>query len=89
MDFAFRALGPPFSLFLLAPATVFLAALARDRGLRTAWTFLAAAYVVALGLALLPMETSDSFGGFRIFGLAAHVAAGVAWVGVGLRALRG
>jgi hypothetical protein len=82
MDAGFRALGPPFSLFLLAPAAVVLAVLGRDRRLRTAWAVLATAYVVAVALALVPLETSDSFGGYRVFGLAAHVAAGLAWIAV-------
>lgn len=82
LDLAWRSLGPPFSLFVLAPATVALAVLVRDRGRRTAWAVLATAYVVAVGLGLVPLGTSDSFGGYRIFGLAAHVAAGVGWLAV-------
>lgn len=75
MDLAFRALGPPFSILALAPATVALAVLTREPGPRLAWALLASAYVVALGLLLVPMETSDGFGGFRIYGLAAPGAA--------------
>jgi hypothetical protein len=89
MDLGFRALGPPFSLFLLAPATIALAVLARDRGIRTAWAFLATAYVAAIGVGLLPLELSDSFGGFRIFGLAAYVASGLGWVAVAGRVRAG
>ncbi len=79
-DLAFRGLGPPFSILLLAPATLVLAVLTDERGLRAAWALLAAAYVVAVGLALVPLETSDGFGGFRIYGLAAHVAVGLGWL---------
>lgn len=86
LDLRFRALGPPFSLFVLAPATIALAALGRDRGLRRAWVFLATAYLTAIGLALVPLETSDSFGGYRIYGLAAHVASGCAWMWLAWRA---
>ena len=80
MDLAFGGLGPPFSLFLLAPASLALALLTSRQGERVAWACLAVAYVVAIGLALLPLETSDSFGGYRVFGLFAHVASGLAWV---------
>lgn len=80
MDVAFRALGPPFSIFLLAPATLALAALESDLGRRVAWALLATAYVVALCLLLVPEATSDGFGGFRIYGLAAHVGVGLGWL---------
>jgi hypothetical protein len=89
LDLRFRALGPPFSLFVLAPATIALAALGRDRGLRRAWVVLATAYVTAIGLALVPLETSDSFGGYRIYGLVAHVASGWAWMRLAWRTRSG
>ncbi|MCW2738633.1 hypothetical protein [Nocardioides sp.] len=79
-DLAFRALGPPFSLFLLAPATLALAVLAGGRDGRAPWALLATAYVAATGLALVPQGTSDAFGGFRIYGVAAHVAVGLGWL---------
>ncbi|PKH37535.1 hypothetical protein SAMN05192575_101525 [Nocardioides alpinus] len=80
LDLAFLALGPPFSIFLLAPATLALAVLSRGSGLRWGWALLATAYFVALGLLLVPQATSDGFGGFRIYGLAAHVGVGLGWV---------
>jgi hypothetical protein len=63
--------------------------LARSGG--TAWALgwviaaLAAAYVVALALALVPQEASDGFDGYRIYGLVAHVAVGLGWVVVASR----
>lgn len=80
LDLAFRALGPPFSILLLAPATLALAVLTRVLGLRVSWVLLATAYVVAVGLALVPQATSDGFGGYRIYGLAAHVGVGLGWL---------
>lgn len=80
LDLALGGLGPPFSIFLLAPATLALAALTRERGVRLAWAFLAMAYVVALGLTLVKQETSDGLNGYRIYGLAAHVAVGLGWL---------
>jgi hypothetical protein len=80
MDLAFRALGPPFSILVLAPATLALALLTRPRDLRLAWALLSAAYVVALVLTFVPQATSDGVGGYRIYGLAAHVAVGTGWV---------
>jgi len=79
-DLAFRALGPPFSLFVLAPATIALVVLAAPGGVRVAWAVLAAAYVVALALALVPHEAADGFDGYRVYGLVAHVTVGLGWV---------
>ena len=36
----------------------------------------------------IPEETSDSFGGYRIFGLLAYAAAGILWALLGLVLLR-
>ena len=91
-NLAFRALGPPFVLFLLAPATIALAALipggdaARTR---TRVVVAALGIVLATGfaLALIPQETSDSFDGYRIFGTVVHGAGGLLWalLGISLR----
>ncbi len=85
LDLVFRALGPPFSVLVLAPATLALAVLSRDLGLRVSWALLATAYVVAVALLLVPQATSDGFGGFRIYGLAAHVGVGLGWLALASR----
>ena len=85
LDLAFQALGPPFSILVLAPATLALAVLSRDLGLRASWALLATSYVVAVALLLVPEATSDGFGGFRIYGLAAHVGVGLGWLALASR----
>ena len=90
MNVAFRGIGPPFDLFLLAPACLVAARTTATRGaLRGLLSVLATAYCVALAVALLPEETSDSFGGYRIFGLVAYAGAGALWAVLGARLLRG
>lgn len=84
MNIAFRALGPPFDLFLLAPAGVVAALSTRRRGpIRVVLGLLAAAYCAALAVVMIPLETSDNFGGFRIFGGIAYAAVGVLWAAFG------
>jgi len=90
MNVAFRAMGPPFDLFLLAPATV-VAALtgAGKRPIRAVLGLIAAAYCAALVIAMIPPETSDRFGGFRIFGGVAYAGVGVLWAIFGVLLMAG
>ncbi|HET8776181.1 MAG TPA: hypothetical protein VFN76_00840 [Candidatus Limnocylindria bacterium] len=39
--------------------------------------------LVAFVIAWIPVDVTDGFGGFRIYGALAHLAAGVGWVAVG------
>lgn len=84
MNIGFRAIGPPFDLFLLAPASVIAALTAAHKQPgRAVLGLLAAAYCAALALVLIPLETSDTFGGYRIFGCIAFVGVGLLWATVG------
>jgi hypothetical protein len=89
MNLAFRALGPPFVLFLLAPATIALVALipagdaARTRT-RVVVAALGIVLATGLALALIPQQTSDSFDGYRIFGTVVHGLGGLLWALLGL-----
>ena len=85
-NLVFRGLGAPFVLFLLAPATVALAALIPPGTARTRRWFAALGLALAAGLslALIPQETSDGFGGFRIFGAVTYGLGGLMWALVGL-----
>ena len=88
-DLAFRALGPPFGLFVLAPAAVVVCVSAAPRGAvnaraRVPIGVLAAVLTTGLILALLPAQTSDSFSGYRIFGVLVYATAGIAWAILGL-----
>ena len=88
-DLAFRALGPPFGLFVLAPAAVVACVSASPRGAvnaraRVLIGVLAAVLTTGLILALLPAQTSDSFSGYRIFGVLVYATAGTTWAILGL-----
>jgi pimeloyl-ACP methyl ester carboxylesterase len=89
MNLAFRALGAPFVLFLLVPTSMALAILiptgdpARART-RVAVAALGMVLATGLAVALIPQETSDSFGGFRIFGTVVYGLGGLLWALLGL-----
>lgn len=88
MNLASRSVGPPFDLFLLAPASVVAARTTAQRGvIRTVLWLLAAAYSSGLALALVPLEVSDSFGGYRIFGTIAYAGVGLLWAALGVLVL--
>lgn len=93
-NLAFGGLGAPFVLFVLAPTTLALAALTPARGgaggrrLRVLLVAVGLILAVSLALALTPNETSDSFGGYRIFGTTVYGIAGILWSFIGT-ALRG
>ena len=76
-------------LFLLAPATVALAVLipkgdaARART-RVVLAVLGTVLATGLVLALIPLETSDAFGGYRIFGGVTYGLGGLVWACLGL-----
>lgn len=88
-DLAFRALGPPFGLFVLAPAAVVACVSAAPRGAvnaraRVLIGVLAMVLTTGLILVLLPAQISDSFSGYRIFGVLVYATAGIAWAILGL-----
>ncbi|MCY7401732.1 MAG: hypothetical protein LH477_12425 [Nocardioides sp.] len=84
MNLAFRAIGPPLDLFLLAPASVVAALTTSRRGrVRAVLGLLAAAYVVALALSLVPAEFYDLYDGYRVFGIVAYGGVGLLWATLG------
>ena len=87
-NLAFGALGAPFVLFILAPATLALAALSPVRGavgVRFRALLAAIGFILAGGvaLALITNEAADSFGGYRIFGIAVYGVVGILWSLIG------
>jgi hypothetical protein len=89
LDLAFRALGPPFGLLILAPAVLVASVTATPQGpsnrhAQVVLGALGAVLTAACVMALIPMETSDSFGGYRIFGLLAYATTGIMWAVLGL-----
>jgi hypothetical protein len=89
MDLAFGALGAPFGLLLIAPTVVVACLGSAPRGpanvrVRVVLAVLGATLISASIMIFLPEKTSDSFGGYRIFGLMAYGAAGILWACLGL-----
>ena len=83
-NLAFGGLGAPLVLFILAPTTLALAALTPVRGavgVRFRVLLAALGIILASGvaLALITNETADSFGGYRIFGIAVYGVVGILW----------
>lgn len=83
MNTAFRTVGPPFDLFLLAPASLVAAVTVRTGVIRVVLGLLTVAYWMGLVMGLIPQETSDGFGGFRIFGSMAYAGVGLLWAAFG------
>ncbi len=89
MNLAFRAIGPPFDLMLLAPAMVVAALTSPGRGpVRAVLAALALTYCVALVIALVPQSTSDDYAGYRVFGAVAYAGVGLLWAALGTWLLR-
>lgn len=89
MNLFFGGIGPPFDLFLLAPGSVVVALTATVRGpARALLIALAVACCSATAIGLIPLETSDSFGGYRVFGLIAYAGVNVLWAAFGAVLMR-
>jgi hypothetical protein len=93
LDLLFRALGPPLMLPFIAAGLLLLALAARDGpGLdpivRAVLLGLGVLLAIAFAWGLVPLETSDSVGGYRIFGFMVHLVGGLGWALLGLVLLR-
>lgn len=85
MDLAFRALGAPFSLFILAPATTVAAlTLQPPIAARVLMAVLSLCLWAGLVLTLIPLEIQDGFDGYRITGTVMYGAVGLLWAAFGL-----
>src|SRR5687768_9123118 len=89
LDLAFRALGPPLMLPLVAAGLLVLPLAPREapaveREIRATLLILGLLLAIAFAWALVPLQTSDRVGGFRIFGFMAHLLAGLGWALLGL-----
>lgn len=84
MNSAFGAMGPPFDVFVLAPASVVVAlAISRRGRARVLLVTLAAAYVIGLALSLVPAEFYDRYDGYRVFGIVVYAGVGALWAALG------
>lgn len=93
LDLLWRALGPPLFVPLIAAGLLILAlAPRRDGGsmtpIRGTLLFLGVLLAVAFLWALTPLDVFDRVGGYRIYGMMAHLLTGLAWAAVGLLVLR-
>jgi hypothetical protein len=57
---------------------------ALPRAAITALVIIGALDLVAFALVMGPLDTSDAIGGYRLYGLLAHVGTGLGWVAAGL-----
>jgi hypothetical protein len=89
LDIAFGGLGPPLLLPVVAVGALILALAPRTdprppRAVRIVIFALGILFFGAFLWALVPLETSDSVGGYRIFGFLAHLVGGIGWATLGL-----
>ena len=86
--FVWGGLGPPFFVPVVGTGLILLA-LGRWPSERQPRSSLAPLIVIgifqflAFALALIPNEASDQVGGYRLYGLVAHVLTGLGWVAFG------
>jgi hypothetical protein len=88
LDLAAGSLGPPIFLPLLAVGLIVLALAPRGasgagRPIRRTLLILGVLLAVAFAWALLPLDVSDRVGGYRLFGVMAHLLGGIGWAILG------
>jgi hypothetical protein len=88
IDLIIRALGPPFFVPVLGAGMILLALGSRSnpRLLPQSITLILLIGIfqlIAFALALIPLEISDQFGGYRIYGIFAHFLSGLGWAALG------
>ena len=93
IDLFIAALGPPFFVPLQALGLILLALGSRgnpgmSRTQRSVLLAMGVLLAVAFTWALAPLDLSDAVGGYRLYGLLAHLAAGLGWVAFGVTVWR-
>ena len=88
-DLAFRALGPPTSYFVMAPALLIIAATHRSRGrgdpaVRIVTGVLSLLLLAGLVNMVFLQETADGFGNYRMSAFLLYGAGGLGWAGLGV-----
>ena len=86
--FVWGALGPPFFVPVLGTGLTLLAYGSwRSRRLPRhslyALTIIGVSQIIAFALAAMPLALSDRIGGYRLYGLVAHLLTGLGWVALG------
>ena len=93
LDLLWGALGPPLMLPVIAAGLLILALAPRSgdgtpRATRAILLGLGVLLAVAFGWALTPLDVFDRVGGYRIYGVMAHLLAGLCWALIGATILR-
>lgn len=88
IDLVGQGLGPPLLLPLLAAGLLLLGFGMRcyseeDRTIRVVIVALGVVFAVAIAVALVPVQISDSAGGYRIYGAMVHLLGGFGWALLG------
>lgn len=88
LDLLSRSLGPPVFLPFIAAGLIVLALAPRDgpgpaKEIRATLLLLGLLLALAFAWALMPLETFDRVGGYRTYGLIAHLLAGIGWAFLG------
>lgn len=88
IDLIIGAIGPPFFVPVLGAGLILLALGSRNnsrisRQSLNLLMLIGIFQVIAFALALIPLEVSDPFGGYRVYGVFAHFLTGIGWVVLG------
>ena len=88
IDLIIGAIGPPFFVPVLSAGLILLALGSQynPRIKRQNLILLLLIGIfqgVAFALALIPLDISDQFGGYRIYGIFAHFLTGIGWIALG------
>ena len=84
-----KALGPPFFVPVVGIGLILLAAGNRQLA-RVQWqsvgllTLIGVCQLIAFAVGLVPLEVSDQFGGYRIYGLFAYFVTGIGYMILGV-----
>jgi len=89
IDLIIGAIGPPFFVPVLGAGLILLALGSRynpriKRQNINLLLLIGIFQVIAFALALIPLEVSDPFGGYRVYGIFAHFLTGIGWIVLGV-----
>jgi hypothetical protein len=89
IDLIIGAIGPPFLMPVLGAGMILLALGSRNNARISRQSFnllmlIGIFQVIAFALALIPLEVSDPFGGYRVYGVFAHFLTGISWIALGV-----
>jgi hypothetical protein len=85
IDLIIGAIGPPFFVPVLGSGLILLALgswhnPSMKRQSLSLILLIGVFQVLAFALALIPLEITDPFGGYRVYGILAHLLTGIGWI---------